>query len=89
MNSHVDTIKQDEDHELDEKVGPYHSELIIQISQTTAKRGRERQHTMLLISASAKDSPSQSMLQTSLVKTQEMRIAAEGVLFFSFTINCC
>lgn len=52
-------------------------------------RKRKKQQTMLFISASAKTSPSQSMLQTSLSNTQEIRIAAEGPLFFSFTINCC
>lgn len=42
---------------------------------------------MSFISASAKDFPSTSMLQTTLLICKEIRIAYDGLLFFSFSIS--
>jgi hypothetical protein len=41
---------------------------------------------MSFISASAKDLPSTSMLQTTLLICNEIHIAYDGLLFFSFSI---
>ncbi len=45
--------------------------------------------TILFISTSANDLPSHSMLHIILSQAQEICIAANGLLFCSFTINCC
>jgi len=45
--------------------------------------------TILFISTSANDLPSHSMLHIILSQAQEICIAADGLLFCSFTINCC